>query len=160
MTRADRFLAGYVPYLLRHADQTLSAPFYAALSDYGVARSEWRVLAVIHDLGEMTVVDLAEAALSPQPTVTNALRRLEKRGLLVRKAGTADKRQRFVSLTKAGRKLTAELISQARHLEAELLADAGDIEGLLDRLRALTASIEDRASQNSSLQALPIKDTA
>ena len=57
------FLDTYLPYVLRQADQTLSAPFYGVLNDYGVARSEWRVLAVLHDLGEMGVIELAAAAL-------------------------------------------------------------------------------------------------
>ncbi|MEL0075369.1 MAG: MarR family transcriptional regulator, partial [Ilumatobacter sp.] len=86
-TGASGFLDEYLPYLLRRADQTLSAPFYAVLNRYGVARSEWRVLAVLAESGEVGVVDLANAALSPQPTVTHALRRLEERGLVVRKHG-------------------------------------------------------------------------
>ncbi|MGB1381869.1 MAG: MarR family transcriptional regulator, partial [Ilumatobacteraceae bacterium] len=64
-TGASGFLDGYLPYLLRRADQTLSAPFYAVLNRYGVARSEWRVLAVLAESGEVGVVDLANAALSP-----------------------------------------------------------------------------------------------
>ena len=96
------FLDGYLPYLLRRADQTLSEPFYAVLTRYGVARSEWRVLAVLHELGPLGVVDLAAAALSPQPTVTHAVRRLEERGLLSRRPGTTDKRQRIISVTDTG----------------------------------------------------------
>lgn len=144
------FLDSYAPYILRQADQTLSAPFYATLSTHGVARSEWRVLAVIYDLGELSVIDLTEAALSPQPTVTNAVSRLEERGLVARKPGTKDRRQRFVSLTPAGKKLTANLIAEARQLEADLLTDAGDIAGLLDDLKALTANIEARAVQETA----------
>ncbi|MEM7271473.1 MAG: MarR family transcriptional regulator [Actinomycetota bacterium] len=136
------FLTGYLPYLLRQADQTLSAPFYSVLNRYGVARSEWRVIAVIHELGELPVIGLADAALSPQPTVTNALRRLEQRGLVRRTPGEVDKRQRFVSLTPAGTELAAALIAEARRLEAEQLADAGDLSELMDRLRSLTANIE------------------
>ena len=58
------FLDGYLPYLLRQADQTLSEPFYAVLNHYGVARSEWRVLAVLHDLGDLGVVELAAEFIS------------------------------------------------------------------------------------------------
>lgn len=137
------FLDSYLPYLLRRADQTLSAPFYAVLNDYGVARSEWRVLAVLEELGELSVLDLAAAALSPQPTVTHALRRLEERGLVRRTLGTEDKRQRFVSVTTSGAELTRTLIVEAQRLEAQALADAGDLSALADKLRALTAAVED-----------------
>ena len=150
MDTSDKFLTSYVPYLLRKADQTLSAPFYTALSESGIARTEWRVMAVLYDLGELTVIDLASAALSPQPTVTNALRRLEKRGLVIRIAGTSDRRQRFVSLTIAGNDLTTHLISQAQRLESELLVSAGDLNGLLNDLRALTANIEQVARKDTA----------
>lgn len=135
------FLDGYLPYLLRRADQTLSEPFYAVLTRYGVARSEWRVLAVLHELGPLGVVDLAAAALSPQPTVTHAVRRLEERGLLSRRPGTTDKRQRIISVTDTGATLTDSLIAEAKQLEADALTDAGDLTDLVARLRHLTDSV-------------------
>jgi DNA-binding MarR family transcriptional regulator len=138
------FLSSYLPYLLRRADQTLSEPFYAVLTKHGVARSEWRLLAVLHELGELTVVDLATAALSPQPTVTHALRRLEKRGLVARTLGTNDKRQRFISTTPSGSQLTTTLMQEAQQLEADALAEAGDLSALVEQLHELTATVETR----------------
>ena len=149
----EGFLDDYLPYVLRQADQTLSAPFYAVLTRYGVARSEWRVLAVLHELGEMGVIDLAAAALSPQPTVTHAVRRLEERGLVERRPGVADKRQRLVSVTASGAQLTATLMDEAKRLEAELLTDAGDLAALIAQLRQLTADIEHRLDGETSERA-------
>ena len=143
---SEPFLDSYLPYVLRQADQTLSAPFYALLTQYSIARSEWRLLAVLHDLGELSVLDLADAALSPQPTVTHALRRLEKRNLVTRTPGVTDKRQRIVTITPAGAQLTSTLISEARRLEAEALAKAPDVEALIDQLRALTKAVEHAAT--------------
>ena len=149
---ADRagFLGGYLPYLLRKADQTLSAPFYEVLNDAGMARSEWRVIAVLAELGEMRVADLAAAALSPQPTVTHALRRLEDRGMVTRTVGR-DRRERLVALTAAGDDLTASMVAEATRLETEALHGAGagatQSEGVADlasRLRELTDSLEAR----------------
>jgi len=136
------FLSGYLPYLLRQADQTLSAPFYARLTGHGIARSDWRVLAVLAELGETGVADLAAAALSPQPTVTHALRRLEDRGLIRRTKGPTDRRQRLVSLTPAGDRLAGRLATEATELEADALAEAGDLSDLVSQLRALTASVQ------------------
>ena len=136
------FLPDYVPYLLRRADQTLSAGFYAVLTRHGVARSEWRVLAVLEELGPLSVLELADAALSPQPTVTHAVRRLEERGLVSRQPGLTDRRQRIISITPAGSTLTRMLIGEARNLQAELLADAGDTSELVQRLRELTDAVE------------------
>ena len=141
------------PRVLRRADQTLSAPFYAVLNDYGVARSEWRVLAVLRELGSLPVVDLAEAALSPQPTVTHALRRLEKKGLVSRAHGPDDRRQRIISMTQAGSALTEALIAEAKQLETQALSDADDVSELLTQLRTLTASIEARTTNGAVARA-------
>lgn len=147
------FTATYLPYLLRQADQTLSAPFYDVLTSYGIARSDWRVLAVLAEHDELGVVDLAALALSPQPTVTHALRRLEQRGLITRTPGTTDRRQRVVSITLTGSKLTATLVAEARRLEAEALADAGDLTELADRLRELTAIAEQAIERRAGTEA-------
>lgn len=136
------FLDSYLPYVLRRADQTLSAPFYAVLTRYDVARSEWRLLAVLAELGELTVLELAAASLSPQPTVTHALRRLEERGLVERTTDPQDKRRRLISISASGLVLTTTLMAEARELEAEALADAGDLTSLLDQLSELTALVE------------------
>ena len=145
----NNFLTGYLPYLLRQADQTLSAPFYAVLTTYGVGRSEWRVLAVLYELGELSVADLATHALSPQPTVTHAVRRLEKRNLLTRALGTQDKRQRFISMTPSGMQLTNTLIHEAKQLEDGLLTDAGDLSDLVDQLGDLIVAVELRTKQST-----------
>jgi DNA-binding MarR family transcriptional regulator len=145
-TAAPGFLDRYLPYLLRQADQTLSAPFYAELARVGVARSEWRLLSVLEELGNLRVADLAVAALSPQPTVTHALRRLEERGLVTRTVDGDDRRRRVVALTSSGSALTRGLIAEATRLEARSLAGAGDLGELAEGLRALTAFLESRTT--------------
>lgn len=145
--RAEPFVDSYLPYLLRKADQTLSAPFYAVLNKNGISRSEWRVLAVLNEHDTLSVVDLAREALSPQPTVTHAVRRLEKRKLVARALGTEDKRQRFISMSPAGAKLTAALIAEARALAARALADVGDLSALIELLETLTTTVESNLGQ-------------
>ena len=142
MAPGTGFLDDYLPYLLRRADQTLSEAFYAVLTESGVARSEWRVLAVVEELGPLSVLDLTDAALSPQPTVTHAVRRLEARGLVTRTAGATDRRQRIVAVTEEGAALTRRLISAARRLETAALADLGGGEDLVEPLRRLISSLE------------------
>jgi DNA-binding MarR family transcriptional regulator len=142
MAPGTGFLDDYLPYLLRRADQTLSEAFYAVLTESGVARSEWRVLAVLEELGSLSVLDLTDAALSPQPTVTHAVRRLEARGLVTRTAGATDRRQRIVAVTEEGAALTRRLIRAARRLETAALADLGGGEDLVEPLRRLISSLE------------------
>ncbi len=141
---SEPFLETYLPYLLRRADQALSAAFYDALNTHGVPRSEWRVLAVLHEHGSLSVRDLTHRSLSPQPTVTHAVSRLEERGLVQRIRGTHDKRQRFVSMTPEGEALTATLILDAQRLERAVLDDAGigSLDELASGLRKLIAGVE------------------
>lgn len=141
-SKAPTFLSSYLPYLLRQADQALSAPLYEVLNRHGIARSEWRVLAVLNEFGELGVVELAQHSLSPQPTVTHAVGRLKERGLVERTRGVQDKRQRLVVLTPAGTKVTRSLIKQAEELERTALAHAGDRSTLFAQLRELTSLVE------------------
>lgn len=150
MDSPSSFLGNYLPYVLRQADQTLSAPFYAVLTRYEIARSEWRVLAVLNELGSLSVLELANASLSPQPTVTHAARRLEARGLIERVAGSTDKRQRFITITKTGTDLTATLIAEAKQLEASAVDQAGDLSDLIQQLKSLTKRIEQNIRNQSS----------
>jgi DNA-binding MarR family transcriptional regulator len=142
------FLDTYLPYLLRQADQELSAAFYDALNGHGVQRSEWRVLAVLAGREPMSMRDLTDIALSPQPTVTHAVTRLEKRGLVQRLQGTEDRRQRFVSVTESGAALAAQLIQEAQELEAAALAriETGDLSGLINELRLLIDNLKETRS--------------
>lgn len=149
-SRNENFLNGYLPYVLRRADQALSARFYGVLTERGVARSEWRVLAVLQELGELSILDLATASLSPQPTVTHAVRRLETRGLVKRELGTDDKRQRFVSVTKTGSDLTATLIEEAKRLEGEALVSTEDLVELVEQLNELTKIVEANVTEQQA----------
>lgn len=146
----DSFLSSYLPYLLRQADQAISASFYDVLTREGVARSEWRVLAVLHEFGPLPVSEVAAAALSPQPTVTHALRRLEQQGLITRTGSETDRRQRIVAITKSGLQLTASLITEARRLEDQVLADMTGLEEVAEQLRNLTGVVEGRLALSGS----------
>ncbi len=139
-----KFLDQYLPYLLRRADQALSARFYEELNTRGIARSEWRVLAVLFEHRSLSIRELTERSLSPQPTVTHAVTRLEARGLVVRCKGTDDRRQRFVSTTPDGDDLASSLFVEARRLEEAVLVNAGvdDPHGLLAELSRLIDNLE------------------
>jgi DNA-binding MarR family transcriptional regulator len=144
------FLDHYLPYLLREADQTLSEPFYGLLAEHKIARSEWRVLAVLHERGPLPVADLAQAALSPQPTVTHAVRRLTERELVSSARGEADKRQRIVSVSTTGALLTQRLIDGASELEGELLAGVDELPQLRRQLSELTALLRQRLDSRAA----------
>lgn len=115
-------MQSYLPYLLQRADQLVSRQFHQELQNEGIAISEWRVLAVLHEVGEASISTLAELTMLPQPTVTHAVARLEADTHVLRRAGTTDRRQRFVVATPAGTALAERLMATATDRTADVLA--------------------------------------
>src|SRR5215813_3295223 len=82
-------------------------PYYAR---YGISGSQWAVLLVLTDArGEdaegVRLTDLSDRLLIRPPSVTGAVDRLQRMGLVARKTSNADQRARIVNLTSSGRKL-------------------------------------------------------
>lgn len=119
----DRFVDGYLLYLLARASAQASRQFHAQLPGKGVSVSDWRILAVLSgaDAG-VSVGELAARCLFKQPTLTRAVDRLERRGLVRRDVGDGDRRRVVVSLTGQGAALVSGLIEEARAHEAALLS--------------------------------------
>jgi DNA-binding MarR family transcriptional regulator len=119
MASQPRFVEDYLLYLLARASHAASAGFHARLKERGIAVPVWRVVATLHgaEAGE-TVGALAEACLMQQPTMTKLLDRMAEDGLVKRRR---EGRQTRILLTRAGEKLAAELIPEARRHEAALL---------------------------------------
>ena len=134
-----RFVDDYLLYLLARASSAASGGFHARLEERGVPVSTWRVLAVLHGAGEVTLGELSARCLFKQPTMTKIVDRLEAQGLVQRSAGTDDRRQRFVRLSEPGRAKVSSLVADARAHEARLLAGyaADEVDVLKRALREL-----------------------
>jgi DNA-binding MarR family transcriptional regulator len=136
----QRFVDGYLPYLLARASRLISAEFHAELAARQVPTMHWRVLATLHD-GAMHVTDLAQIALEKQPTMSKVLDRMEKLGLVRRQPGLADRRSTLVSITDEGMRVVTPLLKLAKQHEHDVLAPLGDkkAEVLVEVLRKLIA---------------------
>ncbi len=69
----------------------------------GMTASQMVVLQIIATAGEISPSDIAQKARITQATVTALLDRLQKKKLVVRTQGSADRRRVFVKLTDEGR---------------------------------------------------------
>ncbi|WP_017935322.1 MarR family winged helix-turn-helix transcriptional regulator [Nocardioides sp. Iso805N] len=117
----------------------------AFLADYGLTRGELDVLSALRRTDEpLSPTSLAQTLLAPRSAITMRLNALQARGLLSRSANPADGRSSLLALTDAGATLVDEVIPAQLTLEDALLADAPAwaMEGLADRLRALTSGWE------------------
>jgi DNA-binding MarR family transcriptional regulator len=117
----------------------------AFLAGYGLTRGELDVLSALRRSGEpLSPTTLAQTLLAPRSAITMRLNALQTRGLLSRSANPSDGRSSLLVLTDAGAALVDEVVPGQLALEDALLAEVPDraIEGLADRLRALTSAWE------------------
>ena len=118
---AERFVDGYLGYLLRQANHALYKDFDSQVRAAGLSMIEWRVLATLHDSPPLTVSQLAQEVLSKQPTVTKLVQRMADQDWLDLLADPMDQRRTLVTVSPAGRKLVRPLLEKARAHEAQML---------------------------------------
>ena len=91
MSRSPR-LDDLLPYLMNRLVSRLNQNLSERLRQRGYTFQDWRVLAVLAAHDGITLSQLAEATVIPQPTVSRLVARLERRGLLKRRVHTGDSR--------------------------------------------------------------------
>src|SRR5258708_29281071 len=98
----------------------------------GLGLSDFMVLEVLLHKGPLTISAIGEKVLLASASMTSAIDRLEKRGLVRRKTCDSDRRIRFVELTDCGKAFVEEIY--ARH-EKDLEVFIG---GLRDEEREMS----------------------
>jgi MarR family transcriptional regulator, 2-MHQ and catechol-resistance regulon repressor len=84
-----------------------------SIAAQGLGLSDFMVLEVLLHKGPMTISAIGEKVLLASASMTSAIDRLEKRGLVRRKSCDSDRRIRFVELTDGGKAFIEEIY--ARH---------------------------------------------
>ncbi|MEM6935971.1 MAG: MarR family transcriptional regulator [Pseudomonadota bacterium] len=92
-------LDDYVLYNLIRLSSTYNAEMERALKRYGLSTTEWRILSLLKDRIPSTVGELARRSVTKLPTITRMLGRMEKAGLVLRDASSADRRVVEVTMT-------------------------------------------------------------
>jgi MarR family 2-MHQ and catechol resistance regulon transcriptional repressor len=110
-----------------------------SIADLGLCLSDFMVLEALLHKGSLTISDIQAKVLLASGSMTAAVDRLEKRGLLVRKTTSADRRARLLELTPAGRLLIdrafKEHSADLEHAMSVLCED--EKEGLYTSLKKL-----------------------
>ena len=102
---ADFELDQFLPYLLNQAAETTSAAFQVNYrAEYGMTRTQWRVMANLGKQGAMTAVEICRITYIDKTKVSRAVLALEAAGLLKRGVVTGDRRQESLTLTPGGQK--------------------------------------------------------
>jgi 3-hydroxy-9,10-secoandrosta-1,3,5(10)-triene-9,17-dione monooxygenase reductase component len=125
---SNSFARNYLAYLLARASFIVSNEFHARLGDWDLSVPEWRVLACLMDVEGLSVGELAAMALMKQPRLTKVLDRMERDGLLQRRATSGDRRRVTLHLTAKGRARVQPVLLAAKAHEAEVLKQFSDEE--------------------------------
>lgn len=132
-----RFVHRYLASVLALASHRISEEFHKEVRKAGLTVTEWRVLgSLIEGEGE-TVGELADLAVTKQPTLSKVLPRLESEGLVTLKTSRVDRRQTLVKITPKGARLISGLCDQAMEHQHRLLEklDPDHADRLVDMLR-------------------------
>ena len=133
-------LSDFLPYRLSITSNAVSQ----RISDryrtrFGLKVTEWRVIAVLGDAGQVTQRGLADLTLLDKVAVNRACKVLGERGLVRRLPNTRDGRSHLLELTEEGAAIHDEVMPMVRAEEAAIFAclDEGEIaqlRSMLDRL--------------------------
>lgn len=123
-----RFVDGYLAYLLARASFLISSEFHETLARRRIPVTHWRVLASLNE-GALSVKELADIAQCKQPTMSRAIDRMERLGLLRRDVDKGDRRSIRVAATPKGKRLAQKLMKLAKDHERAVLEPFGQADG-------------------------------
>jgi len=89
-----------------------------SITNAGLCLTDFAALEALLHKGPLTISEIQDKVLLASGSMTAAIDRLEKRGLVVRKSTSTDRRARIVQLTGEGRRVAAAYFEKhARDLE-------------------------------------------
>jgi MarR family 2-MHQ and catechol resistance regulon transcriptional repressor len=122
----------HVFLVLWKAARAVQAYAEKSITDLEIGGSDFGVLEALLHKGPLPVNEIGKKVLLTSGSITVAVDRLEKRGLVERRAHGSDRRARIVHLTKEGRKLITR--AYAQHAED------------LERLMSASLTAKERAT--------------
>jgi len=136
--------------LLRRAQEPYFARFHITGSQWGILRVLER--AELSGERQLSLKEVAQRLLIQPPSVTGAVDRLERQGLVQRRSSSADLRVRHLGLSPAGRRLVAKVLGHHTERINSLFVplQPGDRRTLLQLLARLEASLESAIAQQSA----------
>lgn len=132
--------------LLWKASRAVEAYSARSISQFGMVPTDFGVLEALLHKGSLTVKQIGEKVLLTSGSMTAAVDRLEKRGLVVRSNDAHDRRARIISLTPEGRELIERAFACHRDAMEEGLKGFSEAERII--LLPLLRSLGRVAEQN------------
>ncbi|NHN87962.1 MarR family winged helix-turn-helix transcriptional regulator [Acetobacter conturbans] len=131
-----------IGYLLRRAYQRHTSIFQKEISDEHLTSVQFAVMVTVQKLGSAPLVQISHETAIDHATLRDIVSRLKKRDLIKVIQDSADRRQKLVSITSAGKTLLEVAIPAARDITEETLSPLTPCERLaaLEVLKKLAVS--------------------
>ncbi len=139
MKKTDRMKAPRLWLVIAKSYRSLSLLAEQSIANTGMCLTDFVALEALLHKGPLTISEIQDKVRLASGSMTAAVDRLEKLGLVVRKSSPSDRRARVVELTVQGERLAASCFERhAKDLEAlmSVLSDR-EIEQLYGSLKRL-----------------------
>jgi MarR family transcriptional regulator, 2-MHQ and catechol-resistance regulon repressor len=140
--------------VLWKAERSLEAHSRRSVEALGMCRSDFGVLDALLHKGPLSVSELGKKVLLTSGSITTAVDRLEKRGLVERRGAGNDRRARIVHLTAPGRKLIRKLFREHERVMEQAVSTLtwSERSTLVDLLRKLGRGAEQLLGESQTDQ--------
>ena len=144
MNKSDRITAPQLWLVIMKSHRALTLLAEKSITNTGLCLTDFAALEALLHKGPLTISEIQDKVLLASGSMTAAVDRLEKLGLVVRKTSPRDRRARVLELTPEGKRLAASCFEKhARDLEALMSAlsekDKEQLYGSLKELGLLAA---------------------
>lgn len=134
----------FVPYLMNRVTNRMNMKLLEALRPLRIGPPQWRVLAVLHSRGKLSLTALSVYTVVGHSTLSRTIGRMARAGLVGRSPDPQDGRYTEIALTPAGEAMFARVwpvaLDQARRAvdgmeTEERMAFIGSLRRMLTNLR-------------------------
>ena len=108
-------------YWVNRLAHSMDEVFQARLSEHGITRGLWPILAALHRGDASTPAEVARFVGLDASAVTRLLDRLEEKGLLARRPNGSDRRSVMLELTAEGKELFPKLAACSKETKEKFL---------------------------------------
>lgn len=149
MPKDDLLLEEFLPYKLSYLINIISRDLAKLYTDkFGIAHTEWRVLAVLGISSGVSAAFVAEKTAMDKVAVSRAINNLIKQGMVSRIFADEDKRRSELTLSEQGQKIYEKIVPLVIAYERDILQslNADEKEHLNSILKKLTAYVSNESS--------------
>ena len=135
MKKLNYSLERRIPYLTNRLASAINEVFSLDLAEEKLTIANWRVLSILHDIGDQKLIELSIHTSIDASTLSRLTESMQRRRLIEKKRSKLSKREITVSLATRGKELVEALTPRA--LEYERIIVEGSSEQEIEAMRRM-----------------------